>query len=899
MPALTLVLAMAAFVNPFAMPVSFAAGTGDAILPFVEPPQDDLLLVALQLDQHILSRDLDGYMHGDSILLPIGELCRLLEMGVTVDPASGTASGTLASAKHYLEVDLRRNTAVVDGKPVPFEPEMVQLHRNDVYVDARLLSQWLPVNLEFSQRDAMVRVRPREPLQIQMRAERQNKAARATASMGLQDNGYELVSNPYRAFGFSAVDQRLTLSLSPSSNRSSTAVYSTLAAGELFGMGAVGAIFNNGGSPITRLTLSRVDLDASLLGGLRARSFVLGDVYCPVQPLLLRSRPGRGLIISSYPINQQDHFDTHTFQGTILPGWDVELYRDDVLIDYRPASEDGRYEFRDVPLLFGLNTFKLVFYGPRGERREEERRFNVGRSLISPGHYYYRLALNGQDDSAGRFLFQNDYGLSRDLSIHTTLSALRLEDGIDRQYASIGFRSCLGGVFIQTDTAFQKSGGSAAELALQAMVGNVSVGLRHTRLRDFTSEIYLPHLDPLEFRTSLRFDGIRMPSRLHLSQMSLGIETERYASGVRITRLTDRISANIKGLRLSHYMDYETTDQPGLGQRSIATRTLVVSKRFRHTELRGEMRSGLSPGSKVNEVMLSVERFLRNGRILTAGIMHSAETGRTSVIASYNRNQGSCGLGYLARYDSGMGATAGINMFLGLGVEPRTGTIHTDASSMAQSGVVSLRTFLDANANGQVDADEKPLEGIKFAVNSHVRDARTNADGVALLTGLQANQPVDISVVESSLEDPLWISKKKGYRLLPRVGSAMLLDIPIVATGEVSGTVRLNDSGAVRECSGVKLELVDHTDNVVMTVRSEYDGFFVFSKVLPGKYTVRVAERQIGSSRWGAPSREIDIPAIGSYVDGLDFALSPSEMPAATTASQPVAHDDAPEVGGG
>ena len=40
------------------------------------------------------------------------------------------------------------------------------------------------------------------------------------------------------------------------------------------------------------------------------------------------------------------------------------------------------------------------------------------------------------------------------------------------------------------------------------MVGNVSVGLRHTRLRDFTSEIYLPHLDPLEFRTSLRFDGI-------------------------------------------------------------------------------------------------------------------------------------------------------------------------------------------------------------------------------------------------------------------------------------------------------------------------------------------------------------------------------------------------------
>lgn len=900
LPALPLALAAIMLANLLVSPAVCAPQVRPALV-YVEPSQDDLLLVAIQLGQTTLSSDLDGYLCQGGIFLPLGELCRLLEFGVSTNPAAGTANGSLASPNHIFSLDLVKRQAVVDGKPLPVRPEMIQLHRNDIYVDVRLLSQWLPVDLDFSKSDAMVRVHAREPLPILMRMERQKKATRAEASMGLQDNGYELVSNPYRMFGFSAVDQRLTLSMTPSGEGGQPPIaYSTMAAGDLFGMGTTAMLFSNGVSqtPTGRLTLSRIDPSASLLGGLSARSLYLGDIYAPAQPLLLRSRPARGLMVSSYPINQQDQFDTHTFQGTILPGWDVELYRDDVLIDYKMASDDGRYEFRDVPLLFGLNVFKLVFYGPRGERREEEKRFNVGRSLISPGQFYYRMAMNGTNDSPAKFVLQNDYGLRRDLSINTTVSSLRL-DGQDQDYASVGLRSCLGGVFFQSDTAFERGGGSATELALQTMIGNVSVGLRHTMLDDFTSEIYLPHTDQLRSLTSLRLDGIRMPSRLHLSQMSLGIETERTALGARTTRFTDRISTTIHGLRLSHYMDFETQDLPGVGQQSVISRTLVVSKRFRHTELRGELHSGISSGSQLNDLLLSVERDLPRGRILSAGVLRSADTGQTSVMASYNKNQGSCGLGYTARYDSWLGVSAGVNLFLGLGLEPREGTIHSDANSMAQTGAASLRAFLDSNANGKIDSGEKPLEGVKFAVNSTIRDSKTDANGVALLTGLQGYQPIDVSVVESSLEDPLWIPEKKGFRLMPRVGSALMLDVPIIATGEISGTVRLNESGVLRECPGAKIELVDGTGNVIMAVQSEYDGFFMLSKVLPGKYALRLAADQMAFADCVAASRTLEVPAAGAYLDGLDIALVRGESSPATTASEPEPNRAESPVGGG
>jgi len=90
-------------------------------------------------------------------------------------------------------------------------------------------------------------------------------------------------------------------------------------------------------------------------------------------------------------------FDRITLDGDLPIGWEVELYRNEVLLDFRVDQISGRYSFQNVPLLFGNNILRLAFYGPQGQVREELKQIRVGPEQIKPGEHRYRFAFNQQD----------------------------------------------------------------------------------------------------------------------------------------------------------------------------------------------------------------------------------------------------------------------------------------------------------------------------------------------------------------------------------------------------------------------------------------------------------------------------------------------------------------------
>ena len=73
--------------------------------------------------------------------------------------------------------------------------------------------------------------------------------------------------------------------------------------------------------------------------------------------------------------------------GIRIAGGDQEdrLSRAQLRRDFRIVGDDGRYEFDEVPVLYGLNLFTSVLHGPQGQRREETWRVYVGPGLIEPG----------------------------------------------------------------------------------------------------------------------------------------------------------------------------------------------------------------------------------------------------------------------------------------------------------------------------------------------------------------------------------------------------------------------------------------------------------------------------------------------------------------------------------
>ena len=115
------------------------------------------------------------------------------------------------------------------------------------------------------------------------------------------------------------------------------------------------------------------------------------------------------------------------------------------------------------------------------------------------------------------------------------------------------------------------------------------------------------------------------------------------------------------------------------------------------------------------------------------------------------------------------------------------------------------------------------------------QEIETNAEGLALVTGLTVDQPVSLSVDSSSLGDPFWVLQREGAELIPRPGKSTIVNFPVVPTGEVDGTVYLKKGDSEKEVSNVILQLVNNKGETLQEVKSAFDGFYLFTRVLPGK----------------------------------------------------------------
>ncbi|MCA1758536.1 MAG: hypothetical protein LC658_02110, partial [Bacteroidales bacterium] len=104
------------------------------------------------------------------------------------------------------------------------------------------------------------------------------------------------------------------------------------------------------------------------------RQAQLGKTYN--QSISFLETPVVGTSISNTPTTVRKASGFRTISEYTEPNWTVELYINDVLVDYTVADASGLFVFK-VPIVYGYTTLKLKFYGPMGEERIDERAMNV------------------------------------------------------------------------------------------------------------------------------------------------------------------------------------------------------------------------------------------------------------------------------------------------------------------------------------------------------------------------------------------------------------------------------------------------------------------------------------------------------------------------------------------
>ncbi len=449
-----------------------------------------------------------GYLTASGLLLPLGDFARALDFSIAVEPENGRADGWFLREERIFSLDVARREVIVEAKRKSYPAALVELHEDDIFVDTRLLSRWFPVNVRFNLPNLTVKIVSLEPLPLEQRLAREKMRGRALSRRLADMPEFPRTDLPYQPVSWPFIDTSIDTSYLQDEDGKQTAAarYSMLLSGDLAYMSANIFLTGNDRDELTdaHLDLSRRDPDGKLLGPLALTEVVLGDVAAPSLPLVSRSRFGRGVTVSSFPLDRRSEFDRITIRGELPLGWEAELYRNEVILDFQRSRTDGRYEFIDVPLLFGLNVLRVVLFGPQGQSRQDIRRILVGPGMVAPGEWNVRAGVSQQDknllpveddsidvknnlEGKARVIAEVERGITQDFSVGAGLSSLPLDSG-RRHYGTLNTRFVLGSVYSRLDLVADSEGGWGANAALQTLLPwGVNLSAENGEFRDLIS----------------------------------------------------------------------------------------------------------------------------------------------------------------------------------------------------------------------------------------------------------------------------------------------------------------------------------------------------------------------------------------------------------------------------
>lgn len=876
-----------AFVSVVTAPAGLADAVPSSAVAVADPVpalQHEPLVLELTLGNTPLDAVLSVYESGPRVLVPLGELCSLLDIGIQVDLPLGTADGFFVSEARRFHLDTHAHTIKCGKVAFAWDGAGIVIQSGDIYVANDLLSAWLGLDLIPHRQAATLEVRSETPLPIQLRAERARRIQKTLAGGDAPAPNLPRARTPYRPWSMPAIDQQVMAWSSGGHSRRRTEWQSTTyAAADLLYLESDVYVRGTGSNPLSQVRggAGRRDPDPVLLGPLHARQFRVGEVGDPGLPLVTMSHVAPGLMVSNYPLEHPSQFREQTFRGRLPDGWDVELYRDGGLIAYRESREDGAYEFTQVPLIFGLNEFLLVFNGPHGEHRVERAVYNIGPSLTPPGAPHYRLVASGLTDSTLRAHLETDFHLAGSVSGSAGLATVR-EAGRARQFAATGVRGFWRSLFAGADVAADAGGGRVMEFGLSARAPRVAASLRHDRLSSaFRSEVLRSSYGTILTRTSALLDGRLLPGRRSQLPMSFELTQDRLGGDRSVLTWLHRMSVSVRGMSLSHELRRTRGFGNGMSFAPDMREDMLLGGRVRNWSLRGGIEAAPGTPQVWRDAELTAEGPVFGSLDATLGITHDWLNANSIASADLRADRGL--FGWTARVEMGTRSPLSMSLALSMGLsrEPRHGDWYVSAQPATSTGTASAQVFLDTNDNGRRDAGEEPLPGVGLSVGQGRMNGKTDERGVLFVTGLPGEQEVELMLVPTSLEDPLWVPRDPALRVLARPGATALLDFPVVVSGEVAGTVSVNGPSGKQPAAGITLELVDpESGRVAQRIVTAYDGYFDMLTIPPGRYQLRIAASSLRRFGLGeSPSRAIVIEPTGTLLENVDFLIEPAPAP--------------------
>ena len=851
--------------------------------------EDNLLIFDVQYDKKILNQGITGYGNQTNILLPLSEIANTLDFNIKVYPEKGLAKGWYISENRSFFIDAFNKTCKINDKTQVFPKDSIKVYDDDIYINNKVLGKLFPVDFNVIFSDLVIDIKPREKLPFQEKFDREQKRGILAKNHFTNDPKLPFSSYKHNFFSTPFVDVNLESSTTHNSDNRNKTRYSIISNGDLAYMTSDIYLSGDDKDSIDNVNFKLTKNDQNLLklGPLHAKSISLGDIKPINFPILGEHPVERGILVNNTDTNKSHEFDTTSFQGTLPPGWEIEVYQNNNLITSKVVGPDGQYDIDNIQVYYGKNNFSLISYGPQGQKKIEKKTIIIGDGLLTKGEGKYQLSLTekgkktfntnnpykDEDQGSARLSAQYEHGVSNNFSIGTGVVSTEINNN-RHNYFNIGIRGKKAGAFAKADIVKDIKSGDSTQFVVQKALGPVNIRAKHTQYSNFIDENSINNKDTMISASDISAQGV-LSEKGFFSNIPFSVSLSKINNeNSHLTRLSNRMAAVLNNIYLSNNINADfDSDQ----SEARITSAFQTTAHFSPMRIRGNIEYDIKPTFKAKSVEIS-DFWPINKSISTLFEIKNNfdDNKKTTGTLNLNWDAGKVTVSPRISYDSEGEYTGYVSMNFSLGRDPYSGNINLSSKAQANNGAVSAMVFQDKNINNIFDNGDTPLENIEVKATQVGRKALTNEKGFAFLTHLPKYHKTDIEVNTDTLKNPYDDLSFKGNSIAPPPGSVHSLQFPVVTTGEVDGTVYIQnpDDGTRKKLSNTKLQLLDSSGKEIQTVKSEFDGFYLFMKVPPGYYFIKVSPDNQFNENFKVPVKRVKIGADGTVLSGIDLTLT-------------------------
>lgn len=801
--------------------------------------------------------EIDVVIKDQDVYLPIVDLFDFLKVKNVPSHGLDSISGFFINQTATFVIDRINNKIEYDGNVYELKPD--DLIRTDwnLYLNGDVLGEVFGLNCKFSFRNMSVKVLTKLELPVireMRRAEMRQNLKHLTGEIKTDTT----IKRRYPFFYMGVADWSANVT-EQINERSEARV--NLSLGSVIAGGEASASLNfNSHSEFTEkqqyYLWRRVNNDRKVLRQVKAGKIAPGATSSIFNPVV-------GAQITNTPTTFRRSFGSYTLSDVTEPGWIVELYVNNVMIDYVKADAAGFFSF-EVPLVYGNSLVRLKFYGPWGEERTREQNVTIPFSFIPVNQLEYTLSAGVVEDTIhSRFSKANiNYGLARRITLGAGVEYLSsVTTGPIMPYMTGTFRVASNILLMGEYNHGIRSRGSLS----YRLPSSIQINIDYSKYDEGQKAINYSYLEERKISVSapIRLHHFNAYNRISISQLVLPTSKftnsewlfsgSLYKMNMNITTYAFFIPKNnpyvysfyALSYRLPRDYTMSAQVQYGYGDNKLISAKVGMEKRvFKHGFLQ-----------------LSYEQnFKSNLYMGEIGFRYDFDFAQTGFSSRQSENATT-----LVQYARGS-----------LIYDRKTKYLDADKLSSVSKGGITFIPFIDKNGNGKLDDGEPRIPGLNLRTTGG-RIERSEKDTIIRVLGLEPYTEYFISLDQNSLDNIAWRLKYKTLTVAVVPNMLKTIEVPIYVVGEAAGTVMMDKKGELYGLSRVIINFYDKDNNFVGKTLSEDDGYFSYFGLEPGPYTARVDEKQLGKLNLMATPDKVKckIASVldGDYVDGLDFVI--------------------------